>query len=59
MVVHIMAFLAEKYARKYRIRKCREKTRDPERIILPYVVVEYIRSVEIEVNVNHTLHTRI
>ena len=53
MVVHIMAFLAEKYARKYRIRKCRENTRDPERIILPFVAVEYIRSIEIEVNVNY------
>ena len=59
MVVHMMAFLAEKYARKYRIRKCRENTRDPERITLPYVAVEYISSVEIQVNVNHTLHTRI
>ena len=53
MVVHMMAFLAEKYARKYRIRKCRENTREPERIILPYVAVEYIRSVEIEVNVDY------
>ena len=33
MVVHMMAFLAEKYARKYvrrMIRKFRESTREPE-----------------------------
>ena len=34
MVVHMMAFLAEKYARKYVRRmiigKCRESTREPE-----------------------------
>ena len=60
MVVHMMVFLAEKYARKYRIRNCRESTREPEtlverqaRITLPYVAVEYIRSVEIEVNVDY------
>ena len=53
MVVHMMAYLAEKYARKHRIRKCRENTREPERITLPYVAVEYIRSVEIEVNVDY------
>ena len=50
MVVHMMAFLAEKYARKYRIR---ENTREPERITLPYVAVEYISSLEIEVNVDY------
>ena len=38
---------------KYRIRKCRENTRDPERILLSFVAVEYIRSVEIEVNVDY------
>ena len=48
----MMAFLAEKYARKYRIRKCHENTREPERIILPYVAVEYM-SVEVEVNVDY------
>ena len=53
MVVHMMAFLAEKYSRKYRIRKYRENTREPERIILPYVAIEYIRSVEIEVSVDY------
>ena len=53
MFVHMMAFLVEKYAMKYRIRKCHENTREPERITLPYVAVEYIRSVEIEINVDY------